>query len=199
MDLPNQSFKHIYWLDPQKKEPLPTYAARLIEQIDTSKPVVLVGVSFGGMIAQEIAKHISVQQLIIISSVKSPDEFDWKLKIARKTKLHLLAPTPLLKWGNLLTANYFFSVTDKQEAALLRQIVLDTDTKFMLWAIDAIMNWQNPEPLPNIIHIHGTTDRIFPVKPIKNAHLIKGGGHFMIVNKAVEVSELIMKSMNNRL
>ena len=192
LNLPNHSFQHIYWLDPKKREPLAAYATRLIHQIATTEEVILIGVSFGGMIAQEIAKQIDCKKLIIISSVKSPTEFNWQLKFVRSTQLHRLAPTPLLKWGNLLTANYYFGVSDKQEAALLRQIVLDTDTTFMVWAIDAIVNWENPEPLPHLIHIHGTADRIFPAKPIKNVHFINGGGHFMIVNKAQEISKLIM-------
>ena len=196
LELPNHPFKHIHWLSPEKRESITHYSSRLIQQIDTTQEVILIGVSFGGMIAQEIAKQISCQHVIIISSVKSPHEFSWQLKIIGKLKLHRLAPTPLLKWGNLLTANYYFSVTDKQETALLKQIVLDTATTFMVWAINAIMCWKNPDPLSNLVHIHGTSDRIFPINAIKNVIPVEGGGHFMIVNKAEEVSKLILDVIN---
>ncbi|MGB0522081.1 MAG: alpha/beta hydrolase [Flammeovirgaceae bacterium] len=192
LDLAHHEFRHIQWVTTQKGESLTDYAIRLIDQIDGNQDIILIGVSFGGMIAQEIAKQISCKTVIIISSVKSPEEFDWQLSFVRKTQLHQFVPAAFLKWSNLLTADYYFGVSAKQESELLRQIVLDTDTTFMVWAIDAIMRWENDDPLLTIHHIHGTQDKIFPRKPIKNAHFIEGGGHFMIVNKAAEISQLIL-------
>lgn len=192
LDLGTHSYQHIHWIATRKEESLASYAKRLSAQIDATQDVILVGVSFGGMIAQEIGKFMTCKAVIIISSVKSPTEFDWKLKSAQFTQAHRIAPAFLLKWSNLLTANYFFGASTKQDAQLLRKIVLDTDTSFLKWAIHVIMNWKNTKPLQGIHHIHGTNDKIFPHKPIKNAQLIDGGGHFMIVNKAAEISPLIL-------
>lgn len=196
LNIADHSFKHIKWVDTQRSESITDYATRLTPQIDLTQEIILIGVSFGGLIAQEIAQILDCQKVIIISSVKSPDEFDWKLKLARKTKVHRFVPSMLFKWGNALTANYFFSVGSKEESKLLKAIVHDTNLDFMVWAIDAIMRWKKPELSTPIVHIHGTKDRIFPFKPIKNAHLIDRGGHFMIVNKAKEVSQLILNAIS---
>lgn len=57
------------------------------------------------------------------------------------------------------------------------------------------MAWKNPTPQTNIIHIHGTADRIFHISPIKNCVKISGGGHFMVVNKSIELSKIIMDNI----
>ncbi|WP_158279612.1 hypothetical protein [Arcicella aurantiaca] len=42
--------------------------------------------------------------------------------------------------------------------------------------------------LPNIKHIHGTSDRILPYKFVSADVKIKGGGHFMTTNRAEELT-----------
>lgn len=190
--------KYIHWVSPKKKESLQGYCKRLIEQIDLSKPVILVGVSFGGIIAQEIAKQISVEKTIIISSVKNPSEFSFQMKLVRFFKFYKIIPfipNHLMTWSNLLTANYFFSIQNKSEVNLLKKIIEDTDMTFSKWAIDKIMTWENTNPLSSIIHIHGTKDRIFPFKNIKNSLVIQDSGHFMIVSKADQITQLIEKEL----
>ena len=44
------------WIAPIKDETLPQYAYRLAEQIEINEPFIIIGLSFGGMLAVEIAK-----------------------------------------------------------------------------------------------------------------------------------------------
>jgi len=192
----NESF--IKWLQPHTKETLVSYSKRLIDQIDTSKKVILVGVSFGGIVAQEIAQLIAVEKLIIISSVKSFKEYGIVLKLVSFTKIYKLVPSYILKWSNKLTADFYFGVTSKEESKLLGTIIDDTDEVFMVWAIDAIMKWKkNKGSKQRIIHIHGDADRIFTNRSIENVTWIKKGGHFMIVTKAEEISNIMNQSLSH--
>ncbi|HEX7871061.1 MAG TPA: alpha/beta hydrolase, partial [Chryseobacterium sp.] len=45
------------WEIPQSKESLPDYALRISKNIKHENPI-LIGVSFGGILVQEISKHI---------------------------------------------------------------------------------------------------------------------------------------------
>jgi hypothetical protein len=101
----------------------------------------------------------------------------------------------VIKWSNGFTADFFFGVQNKTESVLLRQIIDDTDEKFLSWAIEKIFTWKNSEQFPNLIHIHGTKDRIFTYNHIQNAIPIEGGGHFMLVSQANQVSDVIGKSL----
>jgi hypothetical protein len=65
----------------------------------------------------------------------------------------------------------------------------------MSWAISRIMDWKNDNMAGPIVHIHGTSDRIFPPDSIDNAITIDKGGHFMIVNKSEQISKIIMEEI----
>ena len=196
LNLQGVNEKYIKWETPQKHETLKHYCKRLTEQIDLGNEIVLVGVSFGGIVAQEIAKIIKVEKVIIISSVKSAKEFTFQLKLVRFFSLHKLVPSRFMKWSNLLTGDYYFYTQTKAESALLRAIIEDTDMFFMKWAIEEIIKWDNTSIDHNLTHIHGDKDRIFPIRKIRNAIRINDGGHFMIVNRAKEIAEIIEKEIN---
>jgi len=195
LQLPGIDKKFIRWVAPGKHESLRQYAMRLMDQIDTSQDIILVGISFGGIVAQEIASIVSCKKVIIISSIKSENEFSLPLKFVRLTKLHHLFSSSFLKWGNKLTANHYFGVSSPEEARLLHQIIDDTDEKFMTWAINQIMIWKNAVPIRNLVHIHGTRDRIFPARNIKKFISVENGGHFMIVNRAPMISDIILREL----
>src|SRR5258707_139416 len=72
---------HLPWLKPRSKESMKSYAARMAAPIHHPSPVLL-GVSFGGMVAIEIAKQLPVKKTIIISSVKTLKEIPSWMRIA---------------------------------------------------------------------------------------------------------------------
>ena len=197
LSLGDLEYKFIKWETPGTNEKLSNYCSRLIKQIDLSKEIILIGVSFGGIVAQEISRIIKPQKVIIISSVKTAKEFNWQLDLVRRFKLYKLATSSFLKWSNNLTADYYFGVKTKMESTLLKQIISDTDQDFLKWAIHEIMNWNGDSTNTNIVHIQGNKDRIFPVKRIRNYTIINGGGHFMIVNRADEISEIIKNEIRS--
>ena len=182
--------KHIKWIEPEKEENLKDYALRLSEQIITANPTIL-GVSFGGMIAIEVAKQIECQQVIIVSSAKTKYEIPSIYRFFGQLKLHKLVPITMLKQANFLTY-WFFGMTIKAEKQLLKNILRDTDKAFLKWAIDAILKWENTEGMTNVVHLHGNSDRILPLKNIKQVDfVIENGGHLMIYNQAKTITEVL--------
>jgi pimeloyl-ACP methyl ester carboxylesterase len=194
--LPGVEMVHVKWLPPGRHEPLGAYARRLLAQFDAQRPVTLLGVSFGGIVAQEIAALLPCRQVIILSSIKGPAEMPWTMSLVRRTGVHRLVPGWLLKAGNILTGNYYFSIRTHGEARLLRDIVRDTDPAFLRWAVNEVVRWQPPAPVPGLVHFHGTADRIFPAGRIKNFTPIPGGGHFMVVQQAPLLSQLVAEALD---
>lgn len=142
-----------------------------------------MGVSFGGMIAQEVAVQRNAKKLILLSTIKNTSEFSASLALTKTWKLYSLFPNWLNKFLNKISADYYFSTENKMESGLLAEIIKDTDEAFSGWAVSAIMNWQGGNYKGKTLRLHGTKDRIFPIDNIKDAELIEGG-HFMIVNRA---------------
>lgn len=179
---------HIDWIRPEKSESLEHYAKRLFDLSNLPQEYNLLGLSFGGMIATEFSKIRKPQKLYLISSMSTRKELRPLFKLIGFLRLHRIVPMSLLKRTNFIT-NYFFGVKTAEEIKLLRQILKETDPYFLKWALNAILNWKNTErPLATIIH--GTSDKILPIE--KNVdHIISGGGHFMIVSRAEEISGIL--------
>lgn len=187
MDLSPYHITHVEWIPAQADETLSQYASRLLNQINHPKPILL-GVSFGGIMAIEIGKLIDTEKIILLSSAKTQQDIPWQFRWIGKLKFHHLVPDNLLNAPNTVLHS-LFGVTEPWEKELLDQIIRDTDPEFLRWALDRIISWENQTPLSNIISIHGTADKMFP--HAKADYSIHKGGHFMVVNRAKEISTIL--------
>lgn len=203
INLPNDLFEvhFIEWKEPLENESLSNYSERIIQEIHHKNPI-LIGVSFGGIIAQEIAKKIKTEKIIIISSVKKPEEYPFLYKIAKKLKLYIFPIETIL---NCIFNTYKKTVTSKNKKEKLKlydKYLSIRSNNYLNWGIKTVLNWENKNPLNNIIHIHGTKDEIFPAKNIKNAILLPQANHALILTRYKWLNEnlptLILKEGNEK-
>ncbi|ACU03165.1 alpha/beta hydrolase [Pedobacter heparinus] len=193
-----QDFELVYldWISPQKNESLDDYATRLALNIDTSTPFYLIGLSFGGMLATEIAKKLKPLHTFLISSSPVYSQLPWYYRLAGSLRLQKLIPIRLLKKGNGIGLKFLGARTD-EERILLKQLVVDSDTAFMKWALTCILTWRNKDLPLNLTHIHGTADLILPIRYYKPDKIINNGGHFMVYANAAEISNYIVQKISN--
>jgi hypothetical protein len=182
------------WLLPEKEETIEHYAQRMAKKI-THDNVILVGVSFGGILVQEMKPFVKPQKVIIISSVKSSLEYPRRFKIAKTTKAYKLIPTKLMENIESLAKFPFGSSFLTQRFKLYEKFLSVRDKVYLDWAIEQIINWKRTEFDPEIIHIHGDADEVFPPKYIKNYIPVKGGTHIMILSKYRWLSDNLPKIM----
>ncbi len=182
--LPEEQFEiHLLeWFVPDKNMSLAAYAKKMTKYIVHENPV-LVGVSFGGILIQEIAKTIPVKKVIIISSVKQTSELPKRLVFAKYTKAHKLLPTGLVNNVDLLV-KYAFGETVTKRLELYEQYLSIRDKYYIDWSIDQIVNWRQASPTKNVVHIHGDKDAVFPISHIKDCIAVKNGTHTMIIHRA---------------
>ncbi len=185
---------YLEWLIPlSEKETITDYAKRMSNLITEENPV-LIGVSFGGIMVQEMSKHLNTQKIIIISSVKSKSEFPKRLKIIQKTKAYKLFPTNAI--SNIEDFSvYAFGDFAEKRVKLYKEYLSIRNSDYLNWAIYNVLHWQQKKPIENIIHIHGNDDSVFPIKHIKNCIPIEKGTHIMILNKAKSISEIITETL----
>ncbi|MCX2743332.1 alpha/beta hydrolase [Mangrovivirga sp. M17] len=183
------------WIDPLPGESIEDYALRLSENIDTKDQFGILGVSFGGLIAVEISKKLNPDLTILISSAETRKELPIFYRLIGKTKILKFIPNLFFKPPDKLAA-WVFSAKEK---ALLYQILKDTDLKFAKWAVLKLTTWKNNQRLVNeTLKIHGSKDNLLPLKATYDKHVIKGGGHFMIVDRSDEISKVINEKINPR-
>jgi len=177
---------HLDWIKNKKNESISSYAKRLSEKIDTNEPFILMGVSFGGLVAVEISKILKPKKTILISSVKTKNEIPLLYRIFGKTKLFNLVPVFVLKNTNSFI-NFMFGTKEK---ALLKSIMQQSDAEISKWAVVQLMIWKNEEILSNCIKVSGSKDKILPAYKIDD-YIIENGGHLMIVDRADEISKVV--------
>lgn len=172
-----------------QEETISEYAVRLIkhhgEFIEDS---IIIGFSLGGLISIEMAKIIKFKRIILISTIKHKSEFHPLIKAASNFQIHL--PAPLIK-NTIKHVALLLGVTNSDGANFISQIVNDSNEQHIVWAQKAASKWENRLIPDNYIHIHGTKDEIFPINYVKPSHKIVDGTHFMIMDRAKEVAQII--------
>ncbi len=191
--LPENQFQ-IHWLEwmiPEDNETLESYAKRMITKIDHEN-IVLLGVSFGGVLVQEMSKFMKLRKLIVVSSVKSKHELPKRMKIAKFMKAYKYAPTQLLSNLDVLK-KYAFNDTIAKRIDLYKTYIAVNDKRYLDWALKEMICWEQEEPNPDAIYINGDNDAVFPHSCGGNCIVIKGGTHIMIIFKSQWFNENLPK------
>lgn len=196
INLPKDKFElhFLEWKIPLSiEESLEKYAVRISQEI-THKNPVLLGVSFGGILMQEVSKIITFKKIILISSIKSHHEFPNRLKLIQITKVYKFFPTKIVENLEQYT-KYFLGDFLKKRAELYEMYLSVKDALYMKWAIYNVLHWQQDSAPENTLHIHGNKDHVFPSKHIKNFVLVDQGTHVMILLKAKIISDIIIRNL----
>ncbi|KAB1065892.1 alpha/beta fold hydrolase [Salibacter halophilus] len=181
---------HVDWIEPKVKESLSSYSQRLSTQIDNSEPFVLLGLSFGGLIACELSRLLAPEQTILISSLTNKTDLHPFIQLISKTHLHRLIPFSRLKPPMSLTY-WLFGINTSANKKLLKSIISDTNPKLLKWSIDKILSTDLVVKPSNLLRIHGTNDRLIPAKKASNVHWIEKGGHFMVLQQATQINKVL--------
>jgi hypothetical protein len=191
--LPEAQFETIRleWEIPDDGETLKAYARRMAGRIIHENPV-LIGVSFGGILVQEMARYVKPRKIIIISSVKTCDEMPARMKFAKRTKAYKLLPVGLVDKIEKL-AKFSFGPAINHRLKLYDKFLSVRDRKYLSWAIEQVVLWDRTLADPTVIHIHGDADEVFPCRNIKNYIPVPGGTHIIILNRYRWLNENLPK------
>jgi pimeloyl-ACP methyl ester carboxylesterase len=197
LNIPGVEFIYLRWLIPYDRESMSAYAARMCSQVPGG-PVVLMGLSFGGMMAIEMAKLIPGAAVILVSSVRSRKELPWATRLAGRLGFYKLISSRRRTYTFLRPLrNYFLGAETGEEARLSDEFSENVDPVYLRWAIQQIVCWKNKWQPSILYHIHGSNDRSFPLELVAATHVIRGAGHFMIMNRAKEISGILAGIMGN--
>uniref|UniRef100_UPI0039A69187 alpha/beta hydrolase n=1 Tax=Ornithobacterium rhinotracheale TaxID=28251 RepID=UPI0039A69187 len=178
----------IEWLIPERGETLAHYTQRMAKNIDTSEGFALLGLSFGGIIVQEMNRFLSPKKTILISTIKNHRELPKSMHWGGKLHADRLIPMQFFTSDSFLSYSFFRKLYDRRLPEI-KEFFTHRDPYYLKWSIHQIIRW-NPKNLvvKNPHHIHGDRDIVFPVRNIKNADIIKGGTHIMVMQLAPKVS-----------
>jgi pimeloyl-ACP methyl ester carboxylesterase len=174
------------------------FAEALAERIDANRPHVLIGMSMGGMVVQEMAALTKPRRVVIISSWKGPHEMPPPIRLLRGkhperllNKRFLQHSLPLIRWQ--------MGVEDPKSAALFDRFLAVHTIEQLKVQVNACLEWEGPEfPVPDLVHLHGDRDRLMPIETIADAYVVHGGTHFMVYDKGPLLSVLIGRVLEGK-
>jgi pimeloyl-ACP methyl ester carboxylesterase len=179
------------WLPPRPRESLSEYASRMAATLPADRPLVLGGVSLGGMVAHEMARHVRPDAVVLIASCRTGRSvravFRWLRPLLSRVPawgVRCVKPLAPLASGLLGGTREF----RKDLLTMFR----DADCRFMSWAVGAILNWR-PQPLEGVpvFQIHGARDRLIPASLVQADEIIHDGGHLINLTHAEQVNDFV--------
>lgn len=185
---------YLDWLPVQPCESLQQYSLRLAQPIKKDDPFILIGLSFGGIVAIEISKVFSPFKVILISSAARVEQIPVIYRLIGRLKMELILSSgmlivlkPFLYW--------FFGPLSKDSAKLIGEYISSADHRLLIWSLGKISRWRNNEKLPQLVQIHGASDRVFPVAR-SGADYIVEGGHLCVYDNSPAVSSVLTKLLS---
>ena len=183
--LSGHEMKMLEWPPFPKGCTLEELAAEMRHSVDETMPHILVGVSMGGMVAQELALLTKPEKVILISTWTGPKEWPWHVHVAKALGLTWLIGgfTMRVTWPlkrilgqrDRATDKLLWDMATKQTAAKIRR------------GVEAVLRWQGTRWGGRVARIHGTNDHVISIRfPVD--HAVKGGGHIMVLNRPKEIS-----------
>lgn len=194
ISVPNYELKVLDWPQPEKNFSLKKYADKFIDQIDQSKPVNLLGVSFGGMLCSEIAEVIPVNKVFLVSSCKNSSEFPALLKMLRFFPAYRLIPDSVIR--SIAKTKRKFIGFEKSFEPVFIEMIGQMPPQYFSCCINYIITWDRKHNNAQVIQIHGTSDKLLKHYHLKNFHEIKNGTHGMVVSNASEINQILNKELN---
>jgi pimeloyl-ACP methyl ester carboxylesterase len=188
------------WLAPKENESLSQYAQRWSEHFAMEKNLTLVGMSFGGQVALEMAKHLNVKKVLLVSSHRNSSEISSTFRIQQKMSQLLsdqILRASLKKVGVTMMQNK--EKLKQQEVTWLEEMVDSMDVPFFRWAAKAVADWQyeyKPQELRcEMRQIHGELDDIIPIPKYEDVYFLPKAKHLLNYTHAKEVNEWIQKNI----
>jgi len=184
------------WVPPRDHETLPEYAARLAGTLRISRPLVLGGVSFGGMLAYEMARRLRPEAVVLIASCRTREGISPLLRRFRPVVARL--PLEVGDAAKLIAplAVATFRLLSPTQRQLCLEMFQQADSRFMRWVITAILGWEPCalEGVP-VCQIHGRHDPVIPAARIEADEIVADGGHLINLSHAEQVNAFIRKAM----
>jgi pimeloyl-ACP methyl ester carboxylesterase len=180
------------WPAPGPGESLPGFARRVAERLPG--PVgVIGGASFGGMVALEAATLLQPKAVVLLGSCTTPaavaPTLRWLGRFFVRLPERCFRPRP---WAAPLL-QLMFGQLRSAERRLFWDMVSVVPPGFIRWGCQAILSWLPTAPGVPVFHLHGSADRLIPVRRVRPTQTLESAGHLLNLSHPIETTEFIAR------
>jgi pimeloyl-ACP methyl ester carboxylesterase len=172
------------WIEPLGDESLSSYARRWGTQLGLGPSDIVGGMSFGGQLALELARHNRLKAAVLIASHTCSSELTTFFKLQSQLLGGLPDAVVSAAMKNVAIPRLHKEENLSEDClSLLRSMVDDLDMGFFRWATRAAAQWDyrfNPQDFDcPIFQIRGENDSIIPPPTHGDYEQIPGAGHLI--------------------
>ena len=176
---------------PEKWMNMKDFACSLINEIDTSRQYVLLGVSLGGMICVELNESLNTWKTNLISSAQNRNELPARYRFQRAIPLYKLFPKRILLIGSKIMQP-IVEPDRKKNKETFKDMLNKKEAAYMKRTIHLIINWERDTNTKIIYQIHGNKDHTLPLRYIKNPDfIVENGSHMMTLTRGTDISNIL--------
>ncbi len=179
------------WIQPERYESIRAYAKRLAATIPPQESTIVCGVSFGGIVARELANCLNAKACVLVSSVRSPQELPPWYRIFR-----CLAPSFAEGAMNAVgTLAAYWPRRLRTQSTRRWMKLAGASGQWHRWATAAVLNWNTSAAIDRIpvIQIHGDCDTTFPIRFTNPDRVIHGGGHVLPLTHCKALADILQQ------
>jgi pimeloyl-ACP methyl ester carboxylesterase len=150
--------------------------------------LLVCGVSFGGIVARELAHLISARGCILVSSIRTPNELPpW----FRAMTYSPARSERVLAAAGTLAKSMPRRVRTRSTVRLTK--FAGSGGAWHRWATSAVLRWRPQAELDQIptLHIHGDADTTLPLRYVRPDVIISGGGHVLPLSHPEQLASII--------
>lgn len=186
------------WPIPTRDDNLESYAERIAATLVNIPQPIIGGASFGGIVALHVAKYLTPSAVLLIGSVRSPEELPKWIRFARPLRYLLpVLPVKLLQLAMIPLTFKMMANISPLLPELSRQFV-KANPRVFKWSLSQMLRWKKMvEPCCVIRQIHGSHDSILPVRNTFPDRLV-AGGHVITLTNGAEVNDFIRDAIDRR-
>ncbi len=181
---------------PQDGQDFADYARTLGRSLGLDENCVVGGVSFGGMLAYQLAATCGAKALILLASCTDPSaiprHYRWVELTARLIPDHFIHRRAAL--GARCLAKLERLGPDASD--LVQDMARKASMPFLRRTGRMILRWKpGRRPECPIYALHGTADRVIPIRRVTPTEVLEGAGHLLCLTHPDVVTIFIEQSL----
>ncbi len=181
------------WPEYHGKASMPEVARFMVEAWKLPPHAILIGTSFGGMLACEMAKFLPVHAVVLVASTTTPKNFTTTAKMKRLLRVvWLRLAQQVLRGAHPLVEKIWGRTPTPVARGVLDSIQMFSTCQpgFYRNMFHAISAWEGlTDTQARLIRIHGRQDEL--ILPPTQADLCLDGGHLIVMTHARECVSFI--------
>jgi pimeloyl-ACP methyl ester carboxylesterase len=173
------------------------YIGLLIDQLNEESDYSVFGLSFGGMLAQEMLLRINPDILFLASTIISKSEIPWYYRLILKTRFYRLFKYTLKNNPNSKLI-LMLSGFHKGRAKFIRKMLKRIDPSLIEFSLDTIRIWNPHNDSKPKFRIAGGRDRFLKDWQLNPDLFIENGDHLITISHPKQISKFIEGVLKKR-